>query len=193
MRLRCVWGAFEPFPTRKLRLFASKNCLIELVFSVVIRSSKKTGRSPLPRLKVEVFGAYGGRKQDGGESFTRLTALASKGSADKYLRLVAKHAPFWVRLWQMRSQEIVAHRPNHRKERSKRVGEQGTRTRSTRTPTLKHMNWLIIVLRTLHNSPCTSGVRTPFEHFPIYLKPHSRVLGSWQLEASNQEAWLWIN
>ena len=34
-------------------------------------------------LKVEVFGAYGGRKQDGGEqSFTRLTALASKGSAD---------------------------------------------------------------------------------------------------------------
>ena len=111
---------------------------------------------------------------------------------NKYLRLVAKHAPFWVRLWQMRSQEIVAHRPNHRKERSKRVGEQGTRTRSTRTPTLKHMNWLIIVLRTLHNSPCTSGVRTPFEHFPIYLKPHSRVLGSWQLDASNEEAWLWI-
>ena len=37
----------------------------------------------LARLKVEVFGAYGGRKQDGGEqSFTRLTALASKGSAD---------------------------------------------------------------------------------------------------------------
>ena len=72
--------------TRKPRLFSSKNCLIEVVFSVVIRSSKKTGRRPLGRLKVEVFGAYGGRKQDGGEqSFTRLTALASKGSADIYI------------------------------------------------------------------------------------------------------------
>ena len=75
MRLRLA-------PTRKPRLFSSKNCLIEVVFSVVIRSSKKTGRRPLATLKVEVFGAYGGRKQDGGESFTRLTALASKGSAD---------------------------------------------------------------------------------------------------------------
>ena len=69
MRLRLA-------PTRKRRPFSTKNCAVE-------------GRRPMPRLKVEVFGAYGGRKQDGGEqSFTRLTALASKGSADKYLRAI---------------------------------------------------------------------------------------------------------
>ena len=72
--------------TRKRRPFSTKNRAVEVVFSVVIRSSKKTGRRPLSTLKVEVFGAYGGRKQDGGEqSFTRLTALASKGSADSKL------------------------------------------------------------------------------------------------------------
>ena len=69
--------------TRTLRPFSTKNCAFEVVFSFVIRSSKNTGRGPLATVKVEVFGAYGGRKQDGGEqSFTRLTALASKGSAD---------------------------------------------------------------------------------------------------------------
>ena len=80
MRLRLA-------PTRKPRPFSTKNCAFEVVFSVVIRSSTKNrSKSITPlvgRLKVEVFGAYGGRKQDGGEqSFTRLTALASKGSAD---------------------------------------------------------------------------------------------------------------
>ena len=78
MRLRLA-------PTRKPRPFSTKNCAVEVVFKLVIRSSKNTGRSPLSRLKVEVFGAYGGRKQDGGESFTRLTALASKGSADCWM------------------------------------------------------------------------------------------------------------
>ena len=46
-------GAFEVrlrlAPTRKLRPFLTKNCAFEVVFSVVIRSSKKTGRSPLRR------------------------------------------------------------------------------------------------------------------------------------------------
>ena len=69
--------------TRKRRPFSTKNCAFAVVFSLVIRSSKNTGRSPLATFKLEVFGAYGGRKQDGGEqSFTRLTSLASKGSAD---------------------------------------------------------------------------------------------------------------
>ena len=84
--------------TRKLRPFSTKNCAVEVVFSVVIRSSKNTGRRPLTTLKVEVFGAYGGRKQDGGEqSFTRLTALASKGSAD-LLRVywVGRHPFFFL-------------------------------------------------------------------------------------------------
>ena len=69
--------------TRKPRPFSTKNCAVEVVFRFLIRSSKNTGRRPLTRLNVEVFGTYGGRKQDGGEQgFTRLTSLASKGSAD---------------------------------------------------------------------------------------------------------------
>ena len=71
--------------TPKRRPFSTRNCAFEVVLSVVIRSAKKTRRGPSPHLKVEVFGAYGGRKQDGGEIFTRLTALASKGSADIYI------------------------------------------------------------------------------------------------------------
>ena len=68
--------------TPKRRPFSTKNCAFEVRNRIVIRSAKKTRRGPSPHLKVEVFRAYGGRKQDGGEIFTRLTALASKGSAD---------------------------------------------------------------------------------------------------------------
>ena len=45
MRLRLA-------PKRKLRPFSTKNCAFEVVFSIVIRSSKKTGRGPLPRFWV---------------------------------------------------------------------------------------------------------------------------------------------
>ena len=46
-------GAFEVrlrlASTRTLRPFSTKNCAFAEVFSVVIRSSKKTGRGPLRR------------------------------------------------------------------------------------------------------------------------------------------------